>query len=117
MEQRKKGSKNRVLRIKNIFIDPWGKVEVDKFQFVVNKTFISLLNDYNYFKKLETALQLTNKQSKEKWIQDFTTTGKGIKSLQGLEWLNDEVINGYFQLVSDRCDLKTFMNVGWVQVY
>ena len=96
----------------------------DKFYSAISITpetiYKSLHNDHNYFKNsqtikhfynLEQICQITmNKKLKDKInsFQDCTITGKGIKTLQGSQWLNDEVVNSYFQLVSDSSELSMF---------
>ena len=52
-----------------------------------------------------------NKNNKSKFnsINNHLITGQGIKTLQGSRWLDDQVINSYFQLISNNKDLNIFL--------
>ena len=63
------------------------------------------------FYKLDIIYTQTMKRKDKEIINKFkncSITGKSIKTLQGSQWLDDQVINSYFQLVCDSSLLKIF---------
>ena len=118
----KKGCLDQSIKKKSLYYSSPKKKSVPaKLCLIQNKTFYDCLqNDHNYFKNSKTLkafynieklyAETMNKSDSTK-INSFNNniiTGKGIKTLQGSTWLDDEVINSYFQLVADSSNLKIF---------
>ena len=49
-----------------------------------------------------------NNKAKINIINNILITGQGIKTLEGSRWLDDQVINTYFQLICNFSDLNIF---------
>ena len=105
------------------FSTPKVKSGTDNFYPLVSKTpltFQTLHNDHNYFKNSKNMrhfynLNIIYEQTMNKrdidlinTFKNCSLTGKGVKKLKGSAWLDDEVINSYFQLVCDSSSSKIF---------
>ena len=62
---------------------------------------------YNTHKIYQSTMNKSN-SDKVNCISNNLITGQGIVTLQGSSWLDDEVINAYFQLVANSSDLYIF---------
>ena len=118
----KRASSCNTLKKKSIYYNsPAVLSQPQKFYHHLNSTFYhSMHHDHNYFKnakrlksfynldKLYTDTMNKNNKAKINIINNILITGQGIKTLEGSRWLDDQVINTYFQLICNFSDLNIF---------
>ena len=69
-------------------------------------TISNILQQFYNLKQIYQRIIKSHNNAKISLFKNCTITGRGIKTLQGSECFNDEVINAYFQSISDSSKLR-----------